>query len=110
GWFGRSTCMGSCPRMAEARLGSRVQAEFLSLYRIHAGSICCAKVRETLKRVRWVRNCMVRRRRGEEEISWEEFDEIQLNRPWFVGLYAERTLNASKLNTFCCDGFAGGRS
>src|SRR5439155_11731266 len=65
------------PRFAEAGYGILVQNEFLTHYRLHDESICCAKVRETLKRVRWVRHCMRSRRRGEAECTWEQFVQIQ---------------------------------
>jgi len=51
----------------------RVQREFLTQYRIHSDSICAAKARRTMEGVRWVRECLIRRRRGEREISFDEY-------------------------------------
>lgn len=81
-------------RCVDAGYGILVQPELLTRYRIHPDSICCAKARYTLRRVRWVRECMIRRRRGDPECSWEEFADAQRNLPLAKRIEAERKLAA----------------
>jgi glycosyltransferase involved in cell wall biosynthesis len=80
------------PRIAERGFGILVQQEFLTQYRIHSDSICAARARHTLLRVRWVRECMIRRRRGEAECSWEQFLEYRKSLPLLQKIDEERKL------------------
>jgi glycosyltransferase involved in cell wall biosynthesis len=67
-----------------------VQPECLLGYRIHVGSASIARARTIYQQVHWVKDCMLRRRRGEQEVSWPEFVCLRRNRPWYVRLNAER--------------------
>jgi glycosyltransferase involved in cell wall biosynthesis len=81
------------PRIAEKGFGILVQKEFLTQYRIHSKSICAAEARDTLLRVRWVRECMIRRRRGEAECTWEQFLEYRKSLPLISKIDEERKLS-----------------
>src|SRR5438132_14107477 len=80
------------PRFADAGHSILTQPAFLTHYRIHSDSICCGQVRRTLKRVPWVRECMVRRRRGQPEITWERFLEYDRTLPLMRRIDNERKL------------------
>jgi glycosyltransferase involved in cell wall biosynthesis len=67
-----------------------VQPECLLEYRIHAGSASIARARTIYQQLHWVKDCMLRRRRGEQEVSWPEFVCLCRNRPWYARLNAER--------------------
>jgi glycosyltransferase involved in cell wall biosynthesis len=67
-----------------------VQPECLLKYRIHAGSASIARARTIYQQLHWVKDGMLRRRRGEREVSWPEFVCLRRNRPWYVRLNAER--------------------
>lgn len=67
-----------------------VQPEFLLGYRIHSGSASIYKARQVCRHVHWVKDCMRRRRRGEAEITWEEFLAKRRSLPWYQRLNNER--------------------
>jgi glycosyltransferase involved in cell wall biosynthesis len=67
-----------------------VQPEHLLKYRIHSGSASIAQARFVRRQLHWVKECMLRRRRGEKELSWNEFLIYSKTFPWYVRLDAER--------------------
>jgi GT2 family glycosyltransferase len=77
-------------RLLEQGYKILVQPEFLLKYRIHEDSASISKARICWHQVRWVKNCMLRRRRGEAELTWEEFVAMRKTLPWYVRLNQER--------------------
>ncbi|MBE9228317.1 glycosyltransferase [Phormidium sp. LEGE 05292] len=67
-----------------------VQPEFLTKYRIHGSSISVRKVGLSLTTIRFIQECVDRRRRGEEEINWEEFLTIESQYPLLKRLNKKR--------------------
>lgn len=67
-----------------------VQPEYLLKYRVHAYSASVARARFMRQEVRWVKDCMLRRRRGEPELSWDEFLRFHRSLPWYVRANVER--------------------
>jgi glycosyltransferase involved in cell wall biosynthesis len=84
-------------RLLEAGYKILLQPEYLVLYRIHAGSVSVARARFIRQQARWVKDCMVRRRRGELELSWEDFLAMRKTLPWYVRANAERKDTAKVL-------------
>jgi glycosyltransferase involved in cell wall biosynthesis len=84
-------------RLLEAGYKILIQPEYLVQYRIHAGSVSVARSRFIRRQARWVKDCMVRRRRGEAELSWEEFLSMRRELPWYVLANAERKDTAKVL-------------
>ncbi len=74
-----------------------VQPEFLLKYRIHEGSASIAKARLCFRQVHWVKDCMLRRRRGEPELSWDEYLCLRRALPWYVRANQERKDTAKVL-------------
>ncbi|NYF50103.1 glycosyltransferase family 2 protein [Tunturiibacter gelidoferens] len=60
-------------RLAEQGHKILVQPEILLDYRIHGGSASISRAHLTRKKVRWLRECMLRRRRNEPELTWDQF-------------------------------------
>ncbi len=67
-----------------------VQPEYLVKYRVHAGSVSIARAHFIRKQVRWVKDCMLRRRTGRPELTWEEFCLEHGKRPWYTRLNEKR--------------------
>jgi glycosyltransferase involved in cell wall biosynthesis len=61
-----------------------VQPEYLLKYRIHSDSASIAKARLVCKQLRWIKECVARRRRGEQEPSWDEYQCYRKTLPWYV--------------------------
>jgi len=57
--------------------------EPLVLYRIHEGSISTRDYLAQRMYYKWVRDCMIARRSGQQEPSLAEFLEIRKRRPWY---------------------------
>jgi len=88
------------------RGGILVQKDLLTRYRIHADSICAANARQTLMRVRWVRECLIRRRRGEPECTWEQFLQWRATLPLLRRLERERKLTGRTLHKIATVSYA----
>jgi glycosyltransferase involved in cell wall biosynthesis len=84
-------------RLLEAGHKILVQPEYLLKYRIHGGSVSVSRARFALRELRWLKDCMFRRRRGEPELSWEEFVALRRALPWYSLLNAERKDTAKAL-------------
>jgi glycosyltransferase involved in cell wall biosynthesis len=84
-------------RLLEAGHKILIQPEYLALYRIHDGSVSVARAQFQRKQLRWAKDCMLRRRRGEAELSWEEFLSMRRALPWYLRLNAERKDGAKVL-------------
>jgi len=77
-------------RIAEKGYLILVQQEYLMKYRIHGSSISIDGAREARLKVRWVKECMIARRKGKKEPEWEEYLNILKSRPILVRLNHER--------------------
>ncbi len=77
-------------RLLERGYNILVQPDFLLKYRIHDKSASIARARFIRRQIHWVKECMLRRRRGERELSWDEFVCFRRTLPWYVRLNAER--------------------
>lgn len=84
-------------RLVENGYRILAQPEYLVKYRVHAGSVSISRARFIRKQVRWVKDCMVRRRSGQPELSWEEFVAMRRARPWYLRLNEERRDSAKVL-------------
>jgi glycosyltransferase involved in cell wall biosynthesis len=60
-----------------------VQPEFLLKYRLHGGSASIARTRFIRRQVRWVKHCMLHRRSGRPELSWQEYCCYRQTLPWY---------------------------
>lgn len=77
-------------RIAETGHGLLVQPEFLVKYRIHGKSHSVSRVRQLALKRRWLHDCMLHRRRGEAEPSWEAFLAARRRLPWTTRLTEDR--------------------
>lgn len=77
-------------RLLEKGCKILVQPECLLKYRIHGGSASIARARFIRRQMHWVKDCMVRRRRGEQELGWEEYLRYRRTLPWLKRLNTER--------------------
>ena len=84
-------------RIFEAGYKILIQPEYLAKYRIHAGSVSVARTRFILQQARWTKECMLRRRAGQPEPSWEEFLRFRRTRPWYLRANSERKDTAKVL-------------
>jgi glycosyltransferase involved in cell wall biosynthesis len=60
-------------RLVEKGYKILVQPEYLLDYRMHGTSASIAMAHLTRMRIRWMRECLVRRRAGKPELDWETF-------------------------------------
>jgi glycosyltransferase involved in cell wall biosynthesis len=60
-------------RLAENGYKMLVQPEYLLDYRMHGSSASVSGARVTRQKIRWLKDCMLRRRAGKEELDWESF-------------------------------------
>lgn len=84
-------------RVFEAGYKILIQPEYLAKYRIHAGSVSVARTQFIRRQARWTKACMLRRRAGQPEPSWEEFLRLRKALPWYVRANAERKDTAKVL-------------
>ncbi|MGA2352164.1 MAG: glycosyltransferase [Terracidiphilus sp.] len=77
-------------RMLEHGYKILVQPEYLLKYRIHGSSASIAKARLILQQLRWIKECMLRRRSGQAELSWEDYLRFRRTLPWRVRANATR--------------------
>ena len=64
-------------RIVESDKKLLVLPQVLTAYRISSSSITIKKTLESYRKYRYVKYCMILRRSGKEEISWEEFQKIK---------------------------------
>ncbi|MGO9775467.1 MAG: glycosyltransferase family 2 protein [Terracidiphilus sp.] len=74
-----------------------VQPEFLLKYRIHSGSASIAQARAVRRKLCWLKDCTLRRRSGQQELSWEEYLCNRRTLPWYVRANAWRKDTAKVL-------------
>lgn len=67
-----------------------VQPEYLLDYRMHGKSASISRARLVRTKVRWLKDCMLRRRAGESELDLESFLRIQRSAPLLIRLNRER--------------------
>ncbi|MFA9478267.1 glycosyltransferase family 2 protein [Phycisphaerales bacterium AB-hyl4] len=84
-------------RIAEAGHAMLVQPTVLTEYRIHGESVCVSAARQTTLKLEWVEDCMLRRRAGEPERSWDDFMDYRRQLPWHRRLNHERCILARTL-------------
>jgi len=74
-----------------------VQRERLMEYRIHDVSISASRYEHTRLKSIWARDCMIARREGRDEPSWESFLEDRRSAPWWLRLNRWRKMCAKRL-------------
>jgi glycosyltransferase involved in cell wall biosynthesis len=77
-------------RLVEKGYKVLVQPEFLLDYRMHGSSASISSARVTRQKVRWLKDCMLRRRSGQPEQDLESFLASQRSAPLLVRLNRER--------------------
>lgn len=60
-------------RLVEKGYKVLVQPEYLLDYRLHGGAVSFSRAKLTCTKVRWLKDCMLRRRAGATELDWESF-------------------------------------
>lgn len=71
-------------RIAERGYVLLVQQEYLLKYRIHGSSISVRGIAEARLKVSWVKECMLARRSGRSEPTWDEFLRNRRSKPlWY---------------------------
>ena len=74
-----------------------VQPEYLMEYRIHGDSLSAQSFELARLKHLWARDCMIARRGGQPEPSWDRFLEIRNNAPWSTRLNRWRKMQAKRL-------------
>jgi glycosyltransferase involved in cell wall biosynthesis len=69
-------------RLVEKGYKVLVQPEFLLDYRMHGSSASISHARLTRTKVRWLKDCMLRRRAGKEELDWDSFLAVLRSAPF----------------------------
>ena len=77
-------------RLAEKGYKMLVQPEYLLDYRMHGSSASISGARVARQKVRWLKDCMLRRRSGQLEQDLESFLASQRSAPLLVRLNRER--------------------
>jgi glycosyltransferase involved in cell wall biosynthesis len=77
-------------RLVEKNYKILVQPEYLLDYRMHGNSATISGARLTQTKVRWLKDCMLRRRAGKPELDWEKFLASQRSAPMLTRLNRER--------------------
>jgi glycosyltransferase involved in cell wall biosynthesis len=77
-------------RLAENGYKLLVQPEYLLDYRMHGASASIAGARLARHKVRWLKDCMLRRRSGQAELDLESFLATQRSAPLLTRLNRER--------------------
>jgi glycosyltransferase involved in cell wall biosynthesis len=67
-----------------------VQDEFLLKYRIHGSSASISRARLMQQKTIWLENCIVARRKGDAEPTWEEFQAQRKRVPFFTRMNHNR--------------------
>ncbi|MBQ8570915.1 MAG: glycosyltransferase family 2 protein [Kiritimatiellae bacterium] len=73
------------------------QPEFLTRYRIHSGSVTTTKFFRSQFYLKYIKNCIVRRRNNKKELSLEEFETLEKNRPILIKIKDYRKVLSKKL-------------
>jgi glycosyltransferase involved in cell wall biosynthesis len=74
-----------------------VQPEHLMEYRVHDSSISGARYEQGRLKSLWARDCMIARRAGHGEPSWDSFLEGRRSAPWWLRLNRWRKMSAKRL-------------
>lgn len=77
-------------RIAERGYTILVQPEYLLKYRIHGTSTSISRAKTQAQKIRWIEECIVKRRNGYPEPTWQEFLDSQKRKPWWDRLNQER--------------------
>lgn len=73
------------------------QPEYLTRYRIHSGSVTTSKFFCSQFYLKYIKNCIVRRRNGKNELSLEEFETQEKNRPVLIKIIDYRKVLSKKI-------------
>jgi glycosyltransferase involved in cell wall biosynthesis len=73
-------------RLVEKGYKILVQPEYLLDYRMHGSAASISRARLTRSKVRWLKECMLHRRAGEDEPDWESFLAAQRAAPLLTRL------------------------
>lgn len=73
-----------------------VQPEFLTGYRIHAGSAVTSSFKTARLKYEYARDCLNQRRHGESELPWEAFLDKWNSRPWHMKFNTWRKTEAKR--------------
>ena len=96
-------------RVAENGHTVLVQPEFLLKYRIHVNSVCALKMREQVETSRWMEESLRRRRRGEPEPTWEQYQDIRRQMGWRARFRENRSNWGKVLYKTAVNSFVEGR-
>jgi glycosyltransferase involved in cell wall biosynthesis len=96
-------------RLAEQGHKILVQPEILLDYRIHGGSASIARAHLARKKYSWLRDSMLRRRRNEPELTWEQFLAFRREAPLRRRISEERVDFAQIFYKAAVGHFAGRR-
>lgn len=77
-------------RLAEKGYKMLVQPEYLLDYRMHGKSASIAGARGAHQKLRWLKDCMIRRRTGQPELDLESFLAVQRSAPLLTRINRER--------------------
>jgi glycosyltransferase involved in cell wall biosynthesis len=84
-------------RLIEKGHGALVQDEYLLHYRIHGASASISRARLMMRKVEWIERCMIDRRAGRPEPTWDQFIYSRNHRPWPCRINAARKETARTL-------------
>ncbi|MBB5318578.1 glycosyltransferase family 2 protein [Tunturibacter empetritectus] len=96
-------------RLAEQGHKILVQPEILLDYRIHDGSASISRARLTRIKMRWLKDSMLRRRRDEPELTWEQFLAFNRKSPFLKRINEDRVDFAQIFYKAAVGHFAGRR-
>jgi glycosyltransferase involved in cell wall biosynthesis len=74
-----------------------VQPDYLMEYRIHGDSLSAQSFELARLKHLWARDCMIARRAGQPEPSWEAFLTLRKHAPWLTRLNRWRKMQAKRL-------------
>lgn len=77
-------------RIVEHGYRVAVQDEFLLKYRIHGTSASISRARLIQQKTIWLERCILARRKGDAEPTWEQFQSERLHFPFFTRLNHSR--------------------
>ena len=95
--FGPAHDVDLWSRIADTGALILVQPECLMEYRVHAASMSARMFQIARLKTQWSRACMIARRSGKPEPSWEDFEATNKAAPWWRRLNQWRKGNAKRL-------------
>jgi glycosyltransferase involved in cell wall biosynthesis len=95
--FGPAHDIDLWSRIADRGALILVQAEYLMEYRVHDAAMSARMFQIARLKTQWSRACMIARRSGKAEPSWEHFEAARKAAPWWLRLNQWRKGNAKRL-------------